>query len=116
MHPRVFIFASVGARLTDNAGNAQFGQAILQIRVLVNGTPVAGSKTVVTDYDYDGFGDYVVTGGNAVIAGFPVNVTPGNSTTVTLQWAVVRLWSATPWQLRCAPGVGEDHAVLTVLD
>jgi hypothetical protein len=114
-HSVVYIFASVAARLTDNSGFAQFGQATMYIRVLVNGNPVAISKCVITDYD-DMNG--VVTGGSAAIAGVPVNVTIGVPATVTLQWYISPLWASNPWQLRCDPTLANigDHAVLTVFD
>jgi len=114
-HSVVYIFASVAARLTDNSGLAQFGQATMYIRVLVNGSPVAISKCVITDYDdWNG----LVTGGSAAIAGVPVNVTIGVPATVTLQWYISPLWASNPWQLRCDPTLANigDHAVLTVFD
>jgi hypothetical protein len=114
-HNKVYIFASVAARLTDNAGMAQYGQAVMFIRVLVNGIEQAISKCVITDYD-DING--VITGGSAAISGVPVNVTIGSPITVTLQWYISRLWASNPWQLRCdptLPNIG-DHAVLTVFD
>jgi hypothetical protein len=118
-HSVVYIFASVSARLTDNSGNVQFGQAVMLVRVLVNGNPVAISKCVITDYDDDGWGGIaIVTSGSAAIAGIPVNVTIGVPTTVTLEWRVVPSWATNPWQLRCDPTLPDigDHAVLTVFD
>ncbi|MDW8134910.1 MAG: hypothetical protein RMJ66_07555 [Bacteroidia bacterium] len=112
-HNRVFVFASFTARLTDNAGIAQFGQGLIQGRIQVGATTVAMAGQPVTDYD-DING--VVTGGTVAFAGVPVNVTPGVPTTITLQWNIVRLWSNTPWQFRIAPGTSTDHAVLTILD
>lgn len=118
-HNRIYISASVAARLTNNVGNAQLGQATMYIRVLVNGVEQAISKAVITDFDEDSFGGtYVVTGGSAAIAGVPVNVTVGSSTTIKLQWYISPLWAASPWQLRCDPTVANigDHAVLTIFD
>lgn len=119
-HSVVYIFASVAARLTDNSGNAQFGQATMYIRVLVNGSPVAISKCLITDFDSDSGAGKIgfVTGGSAAIAGIPVNVTIGVPATVTLQWYISPLWASNPWQLRCDPTLANigDHAVLTVFD
>ncbi|GIV27156.1 MAG: hypothetical protein KatS3mg027_0970 [Bacteroidia bacterium] len=118
-HNRVYIFASVAARLTNTSGNAQMGQATMYIRVLVNGVEQAISKCVITDFDEDSFGgQYLVTGGSAAIAGVPVNVTIGSPITVVLQWYVSAIWASNPWQLRCDPTLANigDHAVLTVFD
>ncbi|MCX7980588.1 MAG: hypothetical protein N3A68_06050 [Bacteroidia bacterium] len=115
-HNRVFVFASFTARLTNNAGNAQFGQALVLGRIVAGGTPMAQAAQVITDYDYDGWGDYIVTSGGVAFSGIPVNVTPGTPVTVTLQWDIVVNWADTPWQVRIAPGTGGDHAVLTILD
>ncbi|GIV29652.1 MAG: hypothetical protein KatS3mg028_0718 [Bacteroidia bacterium] len=118
-HNKVFIFASVAARLTNNIGNAQLGQATMYIRVLVNGVEQAISKCILTDFDEDSFGgQWVVTGGSAAISGVPVNVTIGVPITVTLQWYISPLWATAPWQLRCDPTLANigDHAVLTVFD
>ncbi len=114
-HNRVYIFASVAGRLTDNTGMAQFGQAAMYIRILVNGVEQAISKCIITDYD-DMNG--VIAGGSAAIAGVPVTVTIGSPITVQLQWYIVRLWSSSPWQLRCDPTLANigDHAILTVFD
>ncbi|MCX8142820.1 MAG: hypothetical protein N3F62_01035 [Bacteroidia bacterium] len=114
-HNKVFIFASVAARLTDNSGMAQYGIATMYIRILVNGVEQAISKCVLTDYD-DANG--VVTGGSAAISGVPVNVTIGSPITVQLQWYISPLVAANPWQLRCDPTLANigDHAVLTVFD
>ncbi len=48
-HNRVYVFASLATRLTDNNGFAQHGQAIAGLRILVNSTPVTGTKALVTD-------------------------------------------------------------------
>lgn len=112
-HNRVFVFASFCARLTDNAGMAQFGQGLVQGRILVMGSPAAIASQPVTDYD-DING--VITSGTVAFAGIPVNVTAGSPVTITLQWNIIRLWSQNPWQFRIAPGTSGDHAVLTILD
>lgn len=114
-HNKVFIFASVAARLTDNSGMAQYGMATMYIRILVNGVEQAISKCVLTDYDN---ANGVVTGGSAAISGVPVNVTIGSPITVQLQWYISPLVAASPWQLRCDPTLANigDHAVLTIFD
>ncbi|MEW6773463.1 MAG: hypothetical protein AB1304_05635 [Bacteroidota bacterium] len=114
-HNKVFIFASVAARLTDNSGMAQYGLATMYIRILVNGVEQAISKCVLTDYDDANGG---VTGGSAAISGVPVNVTIGSPITVQLQWYISPLVATNPWQLRCDPTLANigDHAVLTIFD
>lgn len=115
-HNRVFVFASFTARLTNNVGYAQFGQASVRGRILVGGTPAANAAQVITDYDYDGVDYVVVTSGTVAFAGIPVTVTPGTPVTITLQWDITVLWATNPWQVRIAPGVAGDHAVLTIFD
>jgi hypothetical protein len=115
VHSTVYIFSSLGTRLEDNSGYAQFGQAIVKARILVNGVEVARNASVVTDYD-----DYrgLVTSGGVSFTGIPVSVTVGNSTTITLQWMPSVLWASSPWRLGIDPSTGTvgDHAVLTVFD
>jgi hypothetical protein len=109
----------LGTRLEDNSGYAQYGQAIVDARILVNGTEVARNSAVVTDYDDDGWGgEYLVTGGTVSFTGIPVNVTANVPITVKLQWKPVVLWADSPWRLGINPTVGTvgDHAVLTVFD
>jgi hypothetical protein len=50
-HDYSYVFASLAARLADNDGYAQFGMAMVQVRILVNGVEVANSASVVTDFD-----------------------------------------------------------------
>ncbi len=114
-HNKIIIFASFTARLTDNSGMAQFGQAIVMGRILVNGVPIAYASSVITDFDEDFWGgDWVVTSGQVAFAGIPYTVVPGNTYTIKLQWNISVLWASSPWQVRIAPGVSGDHAVLTV--
>ena len=116
-YDKIIIFASFSARLTDNSGMAQYGQALVHGRILVNGTPVAHASSVITDFDQDYWGgNYVVTGGEIVFAGIPVTVIPGNTYTIKLQWDIFVLWASSPWQVRIQPGVGGDHGVLTILE
>ncbi|GAB4450742.1 MAG: hypothetical protein OHK0036_09990 [Bacteroidia bacterium] len=114
-HNIIYIFSSIAARLTDNSGFAQFGQCAVYLRVLVGGVEVAKTSAMLTDYDdWNG----VLTSGSAAIAGVPVSVTIGTPVQVKLQWMVVRLWSSSPWQIRCDPTMAgtADHCVLTVFD
>jgi hypothetical protein len=119
VHSTVYIFSSLGTRLEDNSGYAQFGQAIVKARILVNGVEVARNASVVTDFDEDYYGnDNIVTSGGVSFTGIPVSVTVGNSTTITLQWMPSVLWATSPWRLGIDPSTGTvgDHAVLTVFD
>ncbi len=115
VHNTIYIFASLGTRLEDNSGNAQYGQAIVKARILVNSVEVARTASVITDYDdFKG----VVTSGSVSFSGIPVSVTPGVNTTIKLQWQPSILWATSPWRLGIDPNsttVG-DHAVLTVFD
>jgi len=45
-----------------------------------------GTGTLVTDYDYNDTREVIMTAWNASINMFPVNVTPGVSTTLKIQW------------------------------
>jgi len=117
VHNTIYIFASLGTRLEDNSGNAQFGQASVKARILVNSVEVARTASVITDFDYDG-GNWVITSGSVSFSGIPVSVTPGVNTTIKLQWQPSILWATSPWRLGIDPNsttVG-DHAVLTVFD
>ncbi len=122
-HNTIYIFSSFSTRLEDNNGNAQFGQASVLARILVNNTVVARAATVITDFDDDGQGGwYISTSGTISFSGIPVSVTPGVPTTVTLQWRPAVSWAGTTqnphWRLGIDPNdptIG-DHAVLTVFD
>ncbi|MCX7862113.1 MAG: hypothetical protein N2449_03900 [Bacteroidales bacterium] len=113
----IYVFASFGARLTDNSGNAQFGQAIIIGRITANGVEQAKNASVITDYDYGG-GSYIVTSGSVSFAGIPVNVTPGVPVTITLEWRPSVLWATSPWRVQIDPSTAlvGDHAVLTVFE
>jgi hypothetical protein len=116
-HNVFYIFASFCARLTDVSSNAQFGQAIIQGRILVNGVEVAKAASIITDFDEDYFGgSYLVTSGTVAFAGVRANAVVGNSTTVVLQWRPVVLWANSPWRVEINPSLSMDHCVLTVFD
>jgi hypothetical protein len=113
----VHIFASVTARLTDNSGSAQLGQAALKIRVVnVNtGAAVARAGDAVTDFDdVNGVQAY----GTAAIGGVPAAVTVGIPVTFKLQWQVIVLQANNPWQIRidATSTTLADHAVMTIID
>ena len=114
-HSTFYIFSSLCARLADNSGMAQFGQAMIQVRVLVNGVEVAKAATTITDYD-DVNG--VLTSGTVSFSGVRTSATIGSSTTVKLQWKPVILWASSPWRVEINPTLTDvaDHCVLTVFD
>ncbi len=117
-HDYFYIFSSLAARLADDNGNAQFGMAMIQVRILVNGVEVARSASVITDFDDDGSAWYVLTSGSVAFAGVRAHVTAGTSTTVKLQWKAVVNWASSPWRIEINPTVTDvaDHCVLTVFD
>jgi len=118
-HTTFYVFASLCARLADNNGMAQYGQALIQARILVNGTEVAKAASVITDYDFDDYyGDAVVTSGTVAFSGIKVNATIGSPTTVKIQWKpVVTPWGS-PWRVEINPTEPNvaDHCILTVFD
>ncbi len=117
VHNKIYIFASLTARLADNGGMAQLGQAIISSRILVNGVQVANAATVITDYDQDYWGgEYLVTSGTISFSGVPVNCTAGVAMTVTMQWKPTVSWANSPWRAEISPGAANDHCTLTLFD
>jgi hypothetical protein len=114
VHNTFYVFASITARLDRGTGvAAQFGQAIMEVEILVDGSPVTYAGCTITDYDNAGG---VVTTGTVAITGFPVTVAPG-AHTITLAWQPVILWASSPWYLCMNPASGAaDQCVLTVFD
>ena len=118
VHNTFYIFASFTARLADNSGNAQFGQGIIQARILVDGNVVARAATLLTDFDQGASGGlYVTTSGTVSFSGVPVNLPPG-SHTITIQWKPVLNWASSPWRVEINPTLSTvaDHCVLTIFD
>ncbi len=117
-HDYFYIFSSLAARLADDQGNAQFGMAMIQVRLLVNGVEVARSATVITDFDDDTNSWYIITSGSVSFSGVRAHVTSGTSTTVKLQWKAVVNWASSPWRIEIDPTSSEvaDHCVITVFD
>ncbi len=114
-HDYSYVFASLAARLADNDGNAQYGMAMVHVRILVNGVEVAKSATVITDYDDQ---NGIITSGSVAFSGVRIHVTSGQSTTIKLQWEAVVLVAADPWRIEINPNLDDvsDHCVLTVFD
>ena len=114
-HDYSYVFASLAARLADDDGYAQYGMAMIQVRILVNSVEVAKSATVITDFD-DQVG--IITSGSVSFSGVRIHVTSGQSTTIKLQWKAVILDAATPWRIEINPTLTDvaDHCVLTVFD
>jgi hypothetical protein len=118
-HTSFYIFASLCARLADNSGMAQFGQALIQSRILVNGVEVAKAASIITDFDEDSWGGmYVLTSGSVAFSGIKVNSTIGLPTTVVMQWKPILSWASSPWRVEINPTNASvaDHCVLTVFD
>ncbi len=117
-HDYSYVFASLAARLADDNSNAQFGMAMVQVRILVNGVEVAKSATVITDFDDDGSGWYILTSGSVAFSGVRIPVTQGQATTIKLQWKAVVNWASSPWRIEINPTLSDvaDHCVLTVFD
>lgn len=115
LHTVVYVFASLTARLDQGSGNAaQFGQALENMALYVDGSPVAYTSAVITDYDsHNG----IVTSGTCTFAGYPVTLAPG-SHTFALYWEPTVLWASWPWSVMCNPGVAgaADECILTVFD
>ncbi|MBN2729177.1 MAG: collagen-like protein [Bacteroidales bacterium] len=117
VHNKIYIFASLVARLANSSGMAQFGQAICSARILVNGVEVATAATVVTDFDEDYWGgQYVVTSGMISFSGVPVNCTAGVPVVVKMQWSAAVSWATSPWRLEISPGSANDHCTMTLFD
>ncbi len=114
-HDYFYIFSSLVARLADNDGNAQYGMAMVHVRILVNGTEVAKSASVITDYDDQ---NGVITSGSVAFSGVRVHVSAGTPVTVKLQWQAIILAAASPWRIEINPTLTNvaDHCVLTVFD
>ncbi|PLW94228.1 MAG: hypothetical protein C0592_03570 [Marinilabiliales bacterium] len=117
VHDRIYIFASLVARLANTSGMAQFGQAIVSARILVGGVQVANAASVVTDFDEDYWGgQYVVTSGMVSFSGVPVNVTAGVPVVIKMQWYATVSWASSPWRIEISPGSANDHCTLTIFD
>jgi hypothetical protein len=96
---------------------AQFGQAIVCARILVNGVQVANAASVVTDFDEDSWGgQYVVTSGMISFSGVPVNCTAGVPIVVKMQWMAATSWATSPWRIEINPAVANDHCTMTLFD
>lgn len=117
VHNYIYIFSSLTARLADNTGMAQFGQAIVAARILVGGVQAANAATVITDFDEDSWGGtYIVTSGTISFSGVRVAVTPGTPIQIKLQWKPTVSWANSPWRIEINPGVANDHCTLTIFD
>jgi hypothetical protein len=117
VHNKIYIFASLTARLATNTGMAQLGQMLVSARILVNGVQVANAANVITDFDEDSWGgQYIVTSGSIAFAGIPVNCTAGVPITVKMQWYPTYAWVTSPWRLEINPGVANDHCTMTLFD
>jgi hypothetical protein len=114
VHDTFYIFSSFTARLDEGTGvAAQFGQAIAQAQIVVDGVAKAWAGATITDYD-DVNG--VVTTGTVSFDGIPIILAPG-SHTIKLQWEAAVLWADNPWYIVINPGsASADHCILTVFD
>lgn len=79
-HNIVYVnFGASGDMPTNSAGS------YVEFKILRNGTSVAGTVSLATDYDYWDMGSSS-TGWNAHFTMYPVSVTAGVSTTIKIQW------------------------------
>jgi hypothetical protein len=58
------------------------GQEIAYARIVKDGTPIIGTNTIISETDE--WGD-IITSWNLAV-NYPINVTPGVSTTIKIQW------------------------------
>tara|TARA_R100000306_G_C4370793_1_gene139860 strand:- start:1083 stop:2015 length:933 start_codon:yes stop_codon:yes gene_type:complete len=88
-HSTVYVNFSASGHM-DGSGflpEASYAQFRL-VNVTASNSVQAGVTTLCTDYDYDDMtGEIVALAWNANIAMFPITVTPGQSTTLKIQWA-----------------------------
>ncbi|MGD0712252.1 MAG: hypothetical protein ABR968_13845, partial [Bacteroidales bacterium] len=117
VHNTFFIFASLTARLAvPSTHMAQYGMAIVSMRLLVDGTTWAQAAATITDYDNT---EGVVTSGTVAFAGIPVAAGTGLHT-IKLQWEATNLDPSmgSPWWIEINPTFTDvgDHCILTVFD
>ena len=114
LHNTIFVFASITSRLDHGTGVwAQFGQAIMEVEILVDGSPVCYAGSVITDYDN---AQGVVTTGTVSFDGVPVTVAAGTHT-ISLAWQPVILWATNPWTMCMNPAAAAaDQCILTIFD
>lgn len=116
-HPVVFVTfgASGNMDLTGSSPYAAYGHFRL-VNVTAGNTTVAATATLTTDFDFDDVtGLRIGTSWNASINQFPVNVTPGQSTTLKIQWLRNGLF-ATDLQNWVSTLSDASHRNMTILD
>ncbi|WP_396193409.1 hypothetical protein [Flavobacterium sp.] len=80
------VFVNFGASGDVNIGTGS-PQGYVKFRLLKDGVVVGGTVSLVTDYDSDDIaGEFIVAAWNAQFNMYPVNVTAGTSTTISIQW------------------------------
>lgn len=112
VHSVVYItFSAAGSMDISSLPNAAYADFRLQ----KDGITQAGTTTLTTDFDSKGQNQTVAVSWNAQISMFPVNVTPGQATTITIQW---RRGGIQPTDLLCNVNSQPDwsHRNLTILD
>ena len=118
-HSTVYVsFSSSGFfDLTSGVPAGAYGLFRLRKTAASTGTTVeAGFSCIATDFDYDDLAGFLVgTSFNSALTMFPVSVTPGESTTLTIQWA--RDGTFVTDLLNPVSSVPDDaHRVLTIFD
>lgn len=85
-HSTIYLSFSA-AGFADIASGFQMYADFRLVNVTAGNTVIAGTNTLTTDFDFDDvFGILTLTSWNAQLVMFPVNVTPGVSTTLKIQW------------------------------
>lgn len=88
-HSTVYISFSSSGWISPviNTTAVTTNQTGVYFKLLHDATTVGHSTSVAGDYDFDDiFGDGILTGWNAHFTMFPITVTPGVSTTISVQW------------------------------
>ena len=113
IHSTVYVFFSMG-HVVDMTVSPH-GQYYSQFRILSNGATVAATTSQESNYTGSG----TVTGANTVVSGIPISVTPGNPTTIKVQWDFGNLWkNAGTARMRCFVSSLPDycHGHITIVD
>ncbi|MDB5281204.1 MAG: hypothetical protein JWO06_279 [Bacteroidota bacterium] len=112
-HSTVFISYSISGYLDVST----FSMNGIYSRLMVAGVVKGGSMSATEDYDMDDFGNQTLSSGwNVQMVFFPVAVTAGTSTTVTIQWSIGSILGAGTLFNLCATQKNYCHRSLTIWD
>lgn len=109
------VYVNFGASGDIDISTDTWQQGYVQFKLFRDATAIAGTVSLGTDYDYDG-GNNIVSAWNAHFTMYPVQVTPGVSTTIKIQW--MRDGLSVGGNARCRPVASPDysHRNLTIFD